>query len=322
MRRLLLVLLVPLFSFAQNIVEPYVVADFLYWKVKQEGPTLAASGFGTPLDPVNGKGKGYLLDFDGKVGFRVGLGMAIAHDGWDFFLGYTQIHGDGARNVEGNIGDPVPIRPSWDVANGGYVSELTKAEGNWDFQGHIFDLEWGRKLCLSSFMTFRPFFGLKGFINASDYTMSLAGAVNDPILGTHRIDLTQDFWGIGIRFGFNTNFYLTKNWSVFGNFAASDCWSRFTSKRHDTATMSVIANPFDLIHTVFKDHTMVPIIELSTGVSWEMGVSDDLFRVLLRAGWEEQIWWNTNRFIQAAQHDEGKGNLLFQGLTVRFRFDF
>ena len=73
----------------QNCVaEPYLVADFIYWKVQEDGLDYAQKGLGGTANPVTSKGKVYEPDFSFEPGVRVGLGLNLAHDGWDLLLRY------------------------------------------------------------------------------------------------------------------------------------------------------------------------------------------------------------------------------------------
>jgi len=74
------------------IAEPYLVADFIYWKVRQDGLDYVLEGVGAVGNPVTSKGKVFEPDFKGEPGFRIGLGLNLAHDGWDLLLNYTWIH--------------------------------------------------------------------------------------------------------------------------------------------------------------------------------------------------------------------------------------
>ncbi|MCP5505826.1 MAG: MOMP family protein [Chlamydiales bacterium] len=347
MKRYLLLLIVPLLCFAHEgekapsfprppekeitveaqpwvkncIAEPYVEADFLYWKVAEEGLAYAATGFGDPNAPLQYRGKVYDLDFEGALGLRVGLGLNLAHDGWDLFLRYTWMYSNASDSVTADPNKD-PLRPIWFTGPDFLFSGgLESASARWDIHFNVVDLEWGRNFYISRFLTLRPFFGLKGYWMDQTYKVRQVGPVQG-LVATHRIKSEKDNWGLGIRFGMDTCWYFVKNWSVFADFALTNSWSRYDHQRKDHLDYHVSGETNTQIHLIHDAYDMIPILELGTGVRWEMWFAEDQMHALIQAGWEEQVWWGDNHFLVAAVNDYGKGNLMTQGLTLRFRFDF
>lgn len=295
--------------------EPYIEADFIYWKVKQEGLGYAVTGFGDANQPVDYKGKIYHLDFEGSPGFRAGVGVNIAHDGWDVALRYTWMHSNAEDKTTAASNEL--LLPIWTVGlNPVFINGMEEVSAKWDLHLNILDLEWGRHFYVSRYSTLRPFFGLKGYWMDQDYKVDERGLIMEVDPGLYEIDLDYDGWGFGARLGLNTSWYLTRNWSAFGNIALSSCWSRFYTDRKDTS------GEMTYVHSRYKEFYMVPILELMIGVRWEMWFADDHMHALIQAGWEEQVWWGTARYIISEFNDQSKGNLAIHGLTLRFRFDF
>lgn len=302
------------------IAEPYLEADFLYWKVKEDGLEYIASGFGKLDYPISSRGKVYFPDFEGSPGFRVGVGVNLAHDGWDLFVRYTWMYSRAHDNQEGNF------FPVWIHSTTPFLSEVNRASVDWKIHMNSIDFEWGRNFYISRFLTLRPFFGLKGYWSDQTYRNRNEGTVivSDQSVdrGSQAINYDQEVWGIGVRFGLNTAWYLARNWSVFANVAFSNEWSRFDLERKDTGANLDQGIEATLVHTRYKDYYMVPIIELVTGVRWEMWFNDDSYHALIQAGWEEQVWFDMNRMSGIFDNTSGRGYLQLQGLTLKFRFDF
>lgn len=310
-------------SWVQNCVaEPYVVADFIYWKVKEDGLDYAVKGIGSAIAPITSRGKLYEPDFGGKPGFKVGLGLNLAHDGWDLLLKYTWIYSHIKDSVRPGANDT--LQPIWvhDFPNflrGG----IDRAKADWDLHTNILDLEWGRNYYISRFLTLRPFFGLKGYWNDQNYHLSYLGiaqTTGNP--GEDKVHFTQDTWGIGVRFGTNTAWYFARNWSVYADMALSANWSKFDEKRRDRGIDIPGGTEVVLLNMAYHRYAIVPVLELGTGLRWEMWFNDDSYHALIQIGWEEQIWWNFVRFLGRFEAASSFGNLQYQGLTVKFQFDF
>lgn len=311
---------IPAQPYVRNgVAEPYLEGDFIYWEVKEDGLEFAASGYGTYEEPVTSRGKVYFPKFKKSPGFRVGVGVNLAHDGWDLFLRYTWID---SRAKNAQKGSFIPL---WVNGPNPFLSEVTEIKVDWNVHLDVLDLEWGRSFYISRFLTLRPFFGLKGYWSDQTYDNHSSGTTienNQRMNAAQRTHYIQDAWGIGVRFGLGGVWYLKKNWSVFGGGVLANEWSRFDLRRKDTGAILAQGAEETLVHTRSKEYHMVPIIELMAGVRWEMWFSDDDYHALIQAGWEEQIWFHLNQMKGVYDYSGGPGSLQLQGLTFKFRFDF
>ena len=307
-----------------SVAEPYLVADFIYWKVREDGLDYAQKGVGDTANPVTSKGKVYEPDFSFEPGFRVGLGLNLAHDGWDLLLRYTWIN---THVIDTASVDPTleGLQPLWTHAPNNLLSGgLQRALSDWDLHTSVLDLEWGRHYYISRFLTLRPFFGLKGFWQNQDYQLAYTGFV-DPartIFGESRVHLDQDSWGFGIRFGTNTSWYFAHHWSVYADLALTAAWTKFDLERRDRVIVDSMNTDSVVVHLDYDRYAMTPILELSVGLRWEIWFNDDSYHALIQAGWEEQLWWSFNRLYRIGAPYAAEGNLQYQGLTVKFQFDF
>lgn len=291
------------------VAEPFVFADFIYWKVWQGGMAYASTGFGDQNNLITDRGRIFEPDFQGEPGFRIGVGVNLAHDGWDLLLQYTWIHSGIEDRVSRDINDE-QVQLLWPFAPVNFFSGFHAARADWDIHMNVLDLEWGRSYYVSRFSTLRPFFGLKGLRSDQDYKVRYWSTDS-----VETMDATMDVWGFGIRVGLDTAWYFAQNWAFYGDMALSAAWTRFDSKRKDHVDEAVVLN------SRYKQYGMTPILELQAGLRWEMWFSDDNYHTAIQVGWEEQVWWDFNRLIDLASRGP-LGNLDFQGLTLRFRFDF
>ena len=298
----------------------FITADFIYWTGREDGLGFAYTGArSSNLDPKKGEIKHPDFGFD--PGFKVGLGLNLGHDGWDVFAEYTWLHSDGdKRTVSASDPSNSSIRPLWliDPASMGPSTPISRASGEWDLHFNVIDLELGRNFFVSRYLTLRPHFGFKGTWQDEDYTVRYEEPESGEVfISKMRID--QDFWGVGLRTGLDTAWHFTRRWSIFGDVALTALWCYFDVDRKDTTDFMSIKDT--VLNTENDFHSIKGVIEIALGLRWEIWFRDDDYHFLIQAGWEEQIWLNRNQYFRHAE-EGSHGDLTFQGLTLKLRFDF
>lgn len=326
----------------------FITADFIWWKATQEGTRYASTGIApgeSPNSTVQNvpKGNTRSVGRDWSPGFKVGLGLNLDHDGWDLFAEYTWLSPSNSSSVtntlepDTNYGVISLQTPNTD--EGPYGNDVDRdnyrwdqASANWSLNFNVIDLELGRNLHLSRFLTLRPFFGLKATWQDQDMntTLSKASGVdigfspNNPA-GPYRIKQSSDVWGIGVRGGFNAAWYMSKNWSFYGDLAITTMWTDHTDlTRKDTVSdpTDAVGSTAVMVNIKEDDFYSVKYIgELELGLRYEMWFYDDNYHFAIQAGWEQQVWVNWNTFHSLTQPDNWS-DLNFQGLNLKFRFDF
>lgn len=217
------------------------------------------------------------------------------------------------------------------------------SQSSWRLHFNMFDLALGRHFFLSPKLTVRPHFGLKGgWINQKNrvaYTVdgTASGIVangvtinTDTVISTpttvtidssqeeYAINLRSRYWGAGIRTGFDTSWMFTRCFSLYGNLAFSSLWSQFTLSRRDVSqvvdqsTQTIVLNDYTAYTARERIHRLNPVLEMAIGFCYDYMFSEDEYRFRIRAGWEQQIWWNQ---LPGA-------DLSLQGLTIDLRVDF
>ncbi|QVL57595.1 MAG: hypothetical protein KFB93_00530 [Simkaniaceae bacterium] len=315
----------------------FITADFIWWKASEEGLAFSGSGVNagdTTLANVYSspaKGKVVSVGEDWAPGFKVGLGLNMGHDGWDILAQYTWLHASDSRTQSGDF---VYAPESLPFDDGPTIAG-TKNTSNWDLKFNVIDLELGRNFYLSQFLTMRPHIGLKGTWQdhdwkskyfVSDYTVSAqdaAGAnVDVPFTGPFHNDRRFEVWGIGVRGGFNVAWYMSKDWSIYGDLALASLWTNYYKSTQkidldDTTT----GNTRGFINVDNDNvYTCKSIIELELGLRWETWFYDDNYHFAIQAGWEQQTWMGWSAFgelLDTVYHD-----FSVQGLNLKFRFDF
>ena len=294
-----------------------VTADFIYWQLEQDNlvglPSEYNSFSGNTQTTTK---KDAYLDFKYAPGFKVGAGAVFDYDNWDLFANYTwlkQNHAHGS-SLKNSVADLREGKTAYKF------SEIRSIRRHWTCHFNDIDLELGRQFFISKGIVLRPHFGIKGgWINQkfnllANYTFN-PGSVSNILSTTH-----QDFWGIGLRCGLNTAWHFTRNWSVYGDIAASELACRFKIREKTVTTESSpsLGTNTDIDLRTGSFYTIKPVLELALGVRYEMLFSQDRYQFFAQAGWEQQIWWDQNQLSGRTDF----GNLTLQGLDVKLGFAF
>ncbi|MBI3211392.1 MAG: MOMP family protein, partial [Simkania negevensis] len=292
-----------------NGIDAFITADYLFWTARVDGCgyafTGAANGGANPP-----KGSVQHPDWEWKSGFKGGLGLDLPHDGWDLYCQYTYFHSQACDAAEGNT-----LQPLWNIGNTFSISPtstINQARVKWKLKFNAVDLELGRNYFISRFLTLRPHIGLKGSWQDQNYRVHYQLAQGQSVL---TMASKQEFWGIGLRGGLKSGWYLNKNFSVYGDLAIGALWSQFSIDRQDSGSTI-------LLNTNNNFHTIKAILEFGLGLRAEIWAFEERYHFLLQAGWEEQIWINQNNLMKLTFEESSQGDLILQGFTIKARFDF
>lgn len=295
-------------------------------------------------------------------GFKVGIGLDLGHDGWDLGAEYTWFRTHPSGRTDGGTTLGTILVPAFSINPTSGISGFMDAAGTGsntatsnDFPAtgyatasyrlhfNNIDLSLGRNFFVSPRLTTRPHFGLKGTWQTQrfkpayeDVTASADdgdGTTTTLSNACYHINFKQNYWGVGIRTGMDTSWQFMKSFGIFGNWALSALWGQFDVTRKDwsqstvtttvdgTSTAEVIL-PSYMTNVVKKFHTLSAVLELALGLRYDYWFSDNDYRFRIQAGWEEQIWFDQNQLFYMNQTSPLTGNLIFQGLTLKVRFDF
>ncbi len=299
--------------------DPFFSADFIWWRVQEDGLEYAFTGAGNGLVSTS-KGKLYHPEFKYEPGFKVGAGLKFRHDGWDLYAQYTWLHTRGSSSVAPDADDDSLLTSNIFVPIDGTLntSLLASASSSWKVQLNVLDIELGRDFWISKWLTLRPYTGMKFSWNNQRFNATYDGFTPAPILGDDlglKMKLNQ--FGVGVRSGLDTAWYMWKHWSIFGEFAATGLLNYFDSHRTDTDTTADI-----VVNNVKKksNHRVTAVLEWALGLRYETTWHQDDYMFTIQAGWEEQIWFNQNQFI--FMPNSAANDLNFEGLQLKVAFNF
>lgn len=292
-------------------------ADFIYWTPRVDG--LAAS-LGT-ASGGGGEGSVYNPHWKWSPGFKVGLGSNLARDGWDTSVDFTWIESQAKRSarVDG-------LLPMWNIANQYtaptpgliYASALS-----WNWWMNTFDMELGRNFFVSPYLKLRPFMGLKTAFGIQKYAVQYTRTVSADVEVKDTMTNNFHYFGVGPRAGANAAWQFSEEWSLYSDASASLLWSDFRGTRKDTSQQIPFSENSSVTSLKTKNqfNTCKPVFEISLGLRWEIWFSDDDYHFLMQGGWEEQIWPSYNQVLRTTEQG-AHGDLITQGMTLHFRFDF
>jgi hypothetical protein len=299
-----------------NGADVYLTADFIWWKAQQDGVTFAYTGYSGDQDVDTSKGSELEPHFKYEPGFKVGLGVLCGHDNWDIFAQYTWLNVP--KHATKKSSDSDNLYSTLQNHHGSDEDALLSTTGEWGFKMNVLDLEMGRNFWISKRLTLRPHIGMKFSWLKQDWDVSSTDLHNDEI-GSHTHDFDLSEFGVGVRGGVNTAFYLWNKWSIFGDLDVTALWNDFKSSRKDTHTLDdVTSTPLNIHYHPF---TVTTVLEMALGLRFETIFSKGRYMYMLQAGWEEQIWFNQGQFINLSSPN-AIGNLTMEGLTIKTGFWF
>ncbi|HSX11680.1 MAG TPA: Lpg1974 family pore-forming outer membrane protein [Chlamydiales bacterium] len=305
----------------------FVTAEYLFWNVVEEGLAFAVEGPDTdvPSSPV--KGKVDNLDFEWDSGFRVGLGYRTPRDRWEFYANWAHFNTDASGDVAhiSNL-----IYPQWTSEIVSIPEEsgpITSLSAHWDVHLNVLDGEVARYYPVSHYLSLKPHVGVRAAWIDQHYNTHLFGGVADDIQVIENIlTMRNDFRGVGLRGGLDTEWTMSHRWSLFANAGASLLYGAFHISRVEDqqSTTSAMATIFNVPRT---SHQMVGTADLALGVRLDHTFKNMCSAVRLELGWEYNNFFGQNKFPLFLSSDSAvtmatSADLTAQGLVFSGRFDY
>ncbi|HSX13043.1 MAG TPA: Lpg1974 family pore-forming outer membrane protein [Chlamydiales bacterium] len=314
----------------------FVSAEYLFMKATEGGLTYSRQNF--PFGPFSDQKNRecFEVSCDWNSGCRVGLGYNMVHDQWDTQVLWTwvlNVGHDHHTNTENHLFSANAV-PGISAENGVMADTFSS---HIHIHLNLIDWQLGREFFLSQWLKMRPFIGVRtGFVNQNWMTTATGNivALNDD-LTKYIIELKQDFWGIGPTVGFNSEWGLVCNFSLYANGSVALLSGFFDNYRNDRGYLrsppAEINNPFSK-----HPHHAQSITELQLGLRWNQWFRDERYRLSIQAGWNA-IFLNDHNHLFAingqasnggasygqTQHlQEITGDLMFQGISLGCRLDY
>jgi len=292
-------------------------------------------------------------DFEWDFGFKAGIGYNSACDGWDFGILWTWYQGKANDQVEADADDNrvlIALESAYAPPQGG-ITYATDIETHWKLKLNMIDIELGREFWNSRVVALRPFVGLRIAYIDQSWTVqhkggswSLRGPTNGANNYNNEVSYENDYKGVGIRAGLDSTWNFGCGWGLYGNFAASILYGRF-SIDHDESNRNA-ASPHEkvkILDTTESFRASRAILDLGLGVQWSTLFCACSYGLTVQLGWEQHLFfdqnqmWNVVRIgddasdtptTNAANNNgenvfhQRRGDLDTQGWTLRFTFEF
>ena len=313
----------------------FIQAEALYLRATEDNLN-AGLKTQAPLASNFINGPSVNADYDWRWGARGALGFNTGHDGWDLswkWLWFRSNHNQNhAANATTNLflQSVATFNPVGSPVGSEVFVSATSLSTKLRLLVNVGDFELGREFFISKWLKLRPHLGARGvWISRNLYTRT-GGFVNLNASGTNKADseinsnttlVKQEYkvhlHGGGMYLGLNTDWGFAKGWSIFGLFDQSLIYGRnhvtSSESQLDTGkaeyTRSQITNNQNVVRS---------ITDLSLGLRWSHTFSNERFRLLLQAAWEEHLFYNFNEFNLSNR----TGNLALTGASFGARFDF
>jgi hypothetical protein len=204
------------------------------------------------------------------------------------------------------------------------------ASAKWEMHYNMFNLQLGKSYLVSKKLALTPFIGVHGgWIKRDLHTILSNQPFNSSQIDTHS---SVNYWGVGPRLGFNSEWKIGRGFEVFGNLASALlCGASYDEEITSLATSEgVPIDTSDIFTDITKKHgksRLVPAIQMMLGLGWNKCFnrsSHDYF-VDLRAAWEVNYYWNMQNFLSSQGIQQTyvfPTSLQLGGLTASATFGF
>lgn len=329
------------------------IAGF-YWVAHEDGleyaidsevaPTLPGTAFQEEIQNIIGaefESPHFKWDF----GFKVGLGYASACDGWDLGVTWTRFRGKANSHIEADENDNHTLLPIWSnfapvIAFGPPFA--TDIEARWSVDIDLIDIELGREFWTSRKLALRPHMGIRVAYLKQDYDLEHKGGnyyfpdTLEPL--NNQVEMSNDFHGVGVRGGLDSNWHFGCGWSVYGNLAFSLLYGRFNidHEEHNREVQSPFGKQKALeVKNSFRASRYAA--DFGLGLEWQSFFCNCDYALTVQFGWEQHIFFDQNQLwridkteslasggpnLEENVYAPARGDLDTAGWTLKVAFDF
>lgn len=320
-------------------------AQFLYWKPEQPDLPFAFVNTNAGAEDI-----GFIqyIDFEWSPGVRVGLGWNTDYDGWDLKANWTWMRNKSnttAHFVTVNDGGVFDMfndlrgvhMPSFYIeTNPDRTTSIdnfsfASAKASWKLLYNMFDLQLVKSYSISRKLDLTPSIGVQGgWISRHldilyDFVPFLTGGGWDQ-------DEETKYWGVGPRFGLDTDWKLGNcGFELFGNFASAllfgQCFDEYLYGAPFTVEGFLLLENQVRITREPNRTRVVPTLQMALGLGWNkcFNYSCHDYYVNLDAAWEVNCYWNLQNFFQLQGKQAAYNfptSLNLSGLTLNAQFGF
>jgi len=340
----------------------FATAEVLFWKVTEDGlaygienqevPVLATAGVSATSSSGFYNAKVRNPDFDWDVGFRVGLGYNLTHDGWDLYATWTYLRNNSSTHDDADSGSDSERFYTLHSASvgtpGGTIPTTPQrpfyrsADVKWTVRLNIIDVELGREFYTSKFLTLRPFVGVRAAAFNQSYNIDYHGGTFVDVSSNaslEEVNMKNNFFGVGLRAGLNSQWMFTQEWSFYGNAAISLVYGRFEIDQEEFNGEEDVAGSTRILEVDDVFRAARAITDLAFGIRYDHDFEASNYHLALWLGWEQHIAFNQNQLVHYnsipgtayvgpptpatyTTYVPESGDLTYEGFTLGISFDF
>lgn len=312
-------------------------ADFLYWKAGQ--PNLPYAFVNT--DPLH-QDIGFLkyIDFEWSPGVRVGLGWDTDYDGWSLNANWTWLRNKSQSSVGFVTVPDAPSFPNFANLQGVHIPTIVIAidpvlhtntianvalgsiSASWKMMYNMFDVVLSKPYSVSRKLDLTPSIGVQG-----GWITRRLGLIYDTQPFENVVTETSNqnkYWGVGPRFGLNTDWKLGDcGFELFGNLASALLFGASFDERLHNLEEEVSTNI-----TIDSGRAQIaPTLQMIFGLGWNkcFTYSCHDYYVNLDAAWEVNYYWNLQNFLMLQGNQalyNSPSTLDMNGLSLHASFGF
>jgi hypothetical protein len=288
--------------------------DFLYWRANTSAAYFAEEKISTGGAYENNY---HYIRTDSKwdPGFRARLGYNFDYDNWDILGCWSYYHTKHKRTKRGE---------NYNLLGGLGVNsfaDINLAKGSWNLNYSMFDLEMGKTYYIKEKLAFRPNIGARGgWLNQFFWRYYDEPAEPDPNLPATNV-VKSYYWGIGPKVGLDSNWHLTRYFSIFGNADLILLFGKQEMRREAQFFVSEELGWYRL-----KDfdnlYVMKPAIQLAMGISCGSCFNCDKWFFGVDLGVEYSYYWDQYSVMNSISLYELDSPVDLVGFTLAARFEF
>ena len=253
---------------------------------------------------------------------RVALGYNTSKDKWDLCGVWTYYHNSSSDSKEGS------------ETAGYYLIYSSNPQGisvkaSYMLNYNMLNLELGKGFYLFEDVSLKPHFGAQGgwiYQTFKSHFVALHQRQGqNPFEGEGVLVGRNNYWGVGITGGIESNWHLTSNFNLFGNFSAALLYGELKMNQRTKEQVDLGAPMRDTFVLSAKEYDMVPHMQAMLGFSWGTCFNDEKMFFGLRVAGELNYWWDQyNLYMLLAteggdNQDNGGGiigSTVFKPLTL------
>lgn len=307
----------------------------VYWAARQEGLSYAINIEANPTFPATERQFGLediigaefeSPNFKWDFGFKLGFAYVSKCDGWDIGVTWTRFRGKAFSHVETDQGTNRALLPIWSnhaaqISLGPLFA--TDIETRWSVDINLIDVELGREFWVSRKVTLRPHMGVRAAYLNQDYDLQHKGGtffVFEPF--NNEVELRNNFHGVGVRGGLDSNWHFGCGWSLYGDLALSLLYGRFNLDHSEVNRLA--ESPFRKTQILEVDDSFRAsrfAADLSIGIQWSALFCDCDYAFTAQFGWEQHIFLDQNQLWRVDKIENNTSPSFYENVYAQSRGD-